>query len=225
MAFAPPLVGIGLVSSFLHVVFVAFCLRLRFPLPDALRQLAGIDNSCSRVRAVDVNLGQNGIQHFLQTGEMQAQRICCCHAHFVHLFHIPGPNGQQHIVQNSKGRGISPGPWLCLLYKESSYQPVQISSASRKNTRQLFLNAPVLKAVKEVEGYRIKLGSFECSKVRVPYMGRLVVTKTFGQSQQFRLAIHRQCRQIDDLAIGAGFIATNTYLHPVLVAQHGRQQG
>ena len=77
-----------------------------------------------------------------------------------HLIHIPRPYRQQHIVQNSKGRGIVPGPWLCLLYKESSYQPVQVSPAAGENTRQLLFNTPVLKTVKQVEGHRIKVCSF-----------------------------------------------------------------
>ena len=52
-----------------------------------------------------------------------------------------------------------------------------------------------------------------------------MVCEPFGQRQQFRLTIHRQGGQEDDLTVGAGFLAADMHLHPIAVAKDGRQQG
>ncbi|MPL96351.1 hypothetical protein SDC9_42529 [bioreactor metagenome] len=174
---------------------------------------------------MDIDFDQDGIQSLFQTGEVHihdARRVLACRGHLVH---IPGPHRQQHIVQNSKGRGIVPGLWLCSLYKESSYEPVQVSPAAWENTRQLLFNAPVLKAVEQIEGHWIKLYSFQHAKISVPYMGRLMVSEALGQCQQFRLTIHGQGGQVNNLTVGAGLLSANKHLHAVAVAKDRRHHG
>jgi len=190
---------VGLLFSLTHGCFIV-CARvvagfswLRwFPLLDALGDLFRVFNRCLCIRAMDVGLGHDGIQGLYQAWKVllhDARRMLPCRDH---LIHIPSTHRQQHIVQNSKGRGIIPGPWLCLLYKESSYQPVQVSPATWENTRQLLFNTPIFEAVEQIKGHRIKVCSFQHAEICVPYMGRLMVCEALGQCQQFRLTIHGQ---------------------------------
>ena len=198
----------------------------RLPSPKAVSDFPCIADSCGGVRAMGVSTVKHRVHWLPQSGEQHVHIHLNGLQYGVNLRYGPRAGGEYDVCQNAGSR-VCPGLLFVLSVFQTQFpcQPVEVPAATGVDGGLPLLDAPILKGIGDGVGYGVKPRLSQCLEIAVADMRGLMVDESTGKAQQIRFAVQGQRWQVNDPPVGFGLTSSYAYLHAVVAAQHGGQQG